>query len=238
MALTAVLCTTFSQQAFSQTDSLALKSSPEDSVKTATFINDKNKLSLQINGGTQGGGAELKFGVTNRLAVRLGAAAAPFNANTDINIDGFETNSSQRVDFTNAHLLLDVKPFGNSSGFRLVGGAAYFFKAKGNLVMTPTGDYVFGGYKLKGSDVGTLTMDVTWKGIAPYFGIGLFRSFPNKFFNINLDLGTYYLTAPTTKIVGTKLLVDNNQLEPQFNQNLKNYRWLPVLQLNFNFRIR
>lgn len=236
MAFVAVLCTVITQKAFAQTDSVALNNNLQDSVKTTPV--DKDKLALQINAGTQGGGAELKYGLTNRLAVRLGAAAAPFKANTDINIDGFKTNSSQRVDFTNAHLLLDVKPFGNASWFRVVGGAAYFFNAKGNVVMTPTGDYSFGGYNLKGSEIGTLTMDVTWKGIAPYLGIGLFRSFPNKFFNINLDLGTYYLTAPSTHIVGTKLLVDNNQLEPQFNKNLKDYRWLPVLQLNFNFRLR
>jgi hypothetical protein len=57
-------------------------------------------------------------------------------------------------------------------------------------------------------------------------------------FNFNMDIGTYYLNQPSTHIIGTGLLTDNNTLEPQFNQNLKNYRWLPVLQLNFNFRLK
>lgn len=234
--LMALFCATVAQNAFSQSDTTASKITLKDSTANP-LPGVKHRMSLQLEAGSQGVGADFKIGITQRLNARLGANFAPVNANTNIAIDGFKTESSQNIDFANAHLWLDVEPFGHAAGLRLVGGAGYFFKAKGKLVMTPTGDYAFSSYKLTGADLGTLTMDLTWKGIAPYVGIGLFRSYPSKFFNINLDLGTYYLTAPSTAIVGTKLLVDNNKLEPQFNENLKTYRWLPVLQLNFNFRI-
>jgi hypothetical protein len=138
------------------------------------------------------------------------------------------------LDWTLAYFV----PFKALKCLRLVGGAGYLIQGQGNIMMTPTGNYTFSNYNLTGAEVGTLDMKVNWEGVAPYLGIGVFKSFPSTFFNFNLDLGTYYLTQPKTKIVGTNLLVDNNQLEPQFNDNLKDYRWLPVLQLNFNFRIK
>ena len=68
--------------------------------------------------------------------------------------------------------------------------------------------------------------------------VALFKSFPNRLFNMNIDVGTYYLASPGTSFTGTKLLSDNNSQASQFHQNMEGYRWLPVLQLNFNFRIK
>ena len=197
-----------------------------------------NAMSFQLEAGTQGVGGDVRYGLLPNLSGRLGASFAPLNANSSMSISGFNTMSSESVNFANVHLLADFVPFENAQGIRLVGGAAYLYHATGHLELSPTGNYTFGNYNLSGADVGILDMNVVWNGIAPYAGIGLFKSFPSNFFNFNLDLGTYYLTAPSTHITGTNLLVDNNQLEPQFNQNLKSYRWLPVLQLNFNFRIK
>jgi len=197
-----------------------------------------NPMSFQVEAGTQGIGGDLRYGLMPNLSGRFGASFAPLSTNSSLSISGFNTLTSEKINFANVHLLADFVPFENAQGLRLVGGAAYLFQASGRLILSPTGNYSFANYNLTGTDVGVLDMNVAWKGLAPYVGIGLFRSFPNNFLNFNLDLGTYYLTAPTTHITGTNLLVDNNQLEPQFNQNLKNYRWLPVLQLNFNFRIK
>ncbi len=55
---------------------------------------------------------------------------------------------------------------------------------------------------------------------------------------MNLDLGTYFLTAAKSTVTGTKMLANNGELEPQFDSNMKDYRFLPVIQLNFNFKIK
>ena len=88
-----------------------------------------------------------------------------------------------------------------------------------------------------GEEVGDLAIDISWKGVAPYLGIGLLKPFATEKFNVNLDLGTYYLNEPKSKITGTKLLADNYQLEPQLDKNMSTYRFLPVLQVNFNINI-
>jgi hypothetical protein len=195
-------------------------------------------MSVQLGIGSQGIGADLRYGVFKQLSARLGASFAPVNTSSNLSISGFTTDYSANVKMFNVHLLADYVPFKGARGLRLVGGAAYLYKANGNVLLTPTGNYTFGNYNLSGTDIGTLNMDVSWKGVAPYVGLGLFKSFPNKFLNFNLDLGTYYLTSPQTHIIGTNLLASNYQLEPQFNDNLKDYRWMPVLQLNFNFRLK
>ena len=162
----------------------------------------------------------------------------PIKANNVLTIPGFQSTNNASIDFYNLHFLADFVPFKNASGFRIVGGAAYLYKANGGLSVTPTGSYNYGSINVTGQDIGTLDLNVSWKGVAPYLGFGLFKGVPSHRFNVNLDLGTYYLSQPTTHVVGTNLLAENNQLEPQFNQNLKGYRWLPVLQMNFNFRLK
>lgn len=203
-------------------------------------VNSKfnHSLSLQLQAGTQGFGADLRFGLLSRLSARAGASFIPVKANNVLDLPGFQSTNTATVNFYNAHLLADFVPFKKARGFRLVGGAAYLYKADGGISVIPTGTYKYGNMTVTGTDIGNLNLNVSWKGIAPYMGIGLFKSFPNKVFNFNLDLGTYYLNQPSTHIVGTGLLSDNNTLEPQFNENLKDYRWLPVLQLNFNFKLK
>jgi hypothetical protein len=192
-------------------------------------------LGLQLQFGTQGVGADLRFGLFSNLSLRAGASFIPVTANNAVNLPGFDSQNTINVNFYNVHALADFNIF---KGLRLVGGAAYLYKAQGGFSVIPTGSYKYGNTTVTGADIGNLSMDVSWKGIAPYAGLGLFRAFPKHRFNFNLDLGTYYLAAPQTKIVGTGLLSDNSQLEPQFNDNLKDYRWLPVIQFNFNFKLK
>jgi hypothetical protein len=224
---------------------LALATTPADTLSQSYpeipfSINAKfhHPLSMQLEAGTQGFGADMRYGLLSRFSVRLGASFIPIKADNVLILPGFQSTNNASVDFYNVHFLADFVPFKSLKGFRLVGGAAYLYKANGGLTVIPTGTYTYGNTTVTGTDIGNLNMNVSWKGAAPYLGIGLFKSFPNHIFNFNLDLGTYYLTQPSTHIIGTGLLTDNNALEPQFNENLKNYRWLPVLQLNFNFKIK
>ncbi|WP_233268746.1 hypothetical protein [Mucilaginibacter lacusdianchii] len=197
-----------------------------------------NHLSLQLQVGTQGVGGDLRYGSDKRFSARAGVSFIPVKVNNVFSFSGFDGSTNASVKFSNVHLLADFVPFKQARGFRLVGGAAYLYHAQGGMEFLPTGDYKFGNYTVTADDLGKLNMDISWKGVAPYLGIGLFKSFPNRLFNINLDLGTYYLSQPSSHIVGTNLLSDNNQLEPQLNSNIKSYRWLPVLQVNFNFKLQ
>jgi len=223
------------------------KTEPDSSKKASALMAGQTKTvqssfshhwSMQLEAGTQGVGGDLRYGAFKQLSVRLGASFIPVNADNALSLPGFQSTNSINVNFYNVHLLADIVPFKGARGLRLVAGGAYLYKADGGLNVIPTGSYTYGNTTVTGTDIGNLNMNISWKGIAPYVGLGLFRSFPSHVFNFNLDLGTYYLSQPHTHIVGTGLLSDNYQLEPQFDSNLKEYRWLPVLQLNFNFKLK
>lgn len=203
-----------------------------------TISRIKSSLSLQLQAGTQGLGADLRYAVLPALSMRLGASFIPVTVKNAFTFSGFESRNDVDVKFSNVHLLADFVPFANIKGFRLVGGAGYLFEANGGVNVVPTGNYNYGEIALTPAQVGKVNIDVSWQGLAPYLGIGLFKSFPKKLFNINIDLGSYYLTTPKTTIVGTGMLSGNDSQEELINSNMSSYRWLPVAQLNFNFKLK
>jgi hypothetical protein len=194
-------------------------------------------VSVQVLVGSQGIGADVKYGILPKLSGRAGFGIIPVTVNGVFGFSSITTENQLSARFSNVHLLADYSPF-NSGRFRIVGGAAYLVKGNANVLITPTGNYQFGNSTVNSSQVGVLQASVDWKGVAPYLGVSLFRAFPSKFFNTNIDIGTYYLSSPGTSLTGTKMLADNSSEEPQFNKNMQGYRWLPVIQLNFNFRIK
>ena len=69
-----------------------------------------------------------------------------------------------------------------------------------------------------------------------HFGFGFGKGIPKKKFNVNIDLGAYYLQSPTVTAIGTKLLTNNQANADIIQNNMKDYRFMPVAQLNFNFK--
>ena len=203
-----------------------------------TLANTNRALSVQVQAGTQGIGADLRYALLPALSMRLGASFIPVTVKDAFTFSGFESRNDVDVKFSNVHILADYVPFSSIKGLRLVGGAGYLFEANGGVNDIPTGTYKFGEIALTPAQVGKVNIDVSWKGIAPYLGVGLFKSFPSRLFNINIDLGSYYLTEPKSTIVGTGMLSGNDSQENLINSNMSSYRWLPVAQLNFNFKLK
>lgn len=196
----------------------------------------EGQQAIQLNIGTQGIGAAYNYGISSQLALKAGINAIPIKANDVFKISGFNSTSHVSADFYNIHLLADYTPFKQVGWFRVVGGFAYFFKANGNVRINPSDDFQYGDLTLTPEQIGYVDLNVDWDGIAPYFGMGFFRAFPKRKFNVNVDLGTYYLYKPEANIVGTGLLTGNDSQTEQFQSNIKSYRWLPIVQINFNYK--
>lgn len=197
----------------------------------------RHQRSIQLTAGTQGVGAEFNYGLTNNLALRTGVSFIPLTMNNAFPISGLSADSKITANFSNAHLLADFTPIKSFRFLRLVAGAAYFIQAKGSFYLQPNKNYNYGDIVLTPDQVGSVNLDADWKGIAPYAGLGLVNIFPRRGFNVNLDLGGYYLSQPRTTIIGTGILDDNASQNAQFERNMSAYRFLPVLQLNFNFKL-
>lgn len=194
-------------------------------------------VSVQLLVGSQGVGADVRYGFLPKWSARLGFGLIPVTLNNIFGFSSFNTYNQLSARFSNVHLMADYAPF-KSSFFRIVGGGAYLVKGDASFMVTPQGSYQFGSSTVTADQLGNISASVDWRGFAPYLGVSLFKAFPNKLFNTNLDIGAYYLSRPQTSLIGTKMLSDNSAQQPQFNQNMSGYRWMPVLQLNFNFRIK
>lgn len=194
-------------------------------------------MSIQFMAGSQGIGADLKYGFLPKLSARLGFSIIPVDVSKGFSFFSFPVEGQFTTRFSNVHLMADYSLF-KTENIRLVGGASYLTQGNARAIISPTSSYTVGNRTVSKEQIGVLYADVTWKGVVPYLGVSLFKSFPKRLLNINLDLGTYYLSSPGTSFTGTHLLADNEANDKQFSDNMKSYRWMPVVQLNFNLRIK
>lgn len=199
------------------------------------YAQSQGKKSVNLHLGSQGIGAEFKYNFYKKLSARLGTSIIPVEVNNVINLDDFDTEDKFAAKFTNVHLLFDYPFIGQ--GIRFVAGGAYFIKAKGSIDRTAKAATGFGEITYTPEQLGTLTANIDWKGFAPYAGFAFFRAFPKHRFNITLDMGTYYLSKPKTEFTSTGMLTVDEKGQQQFQSNMSEYRWLPVFQLNFNFKL-
>ncbi|GAB3922834.1 hypothetical protein GCM10028827_08460 [Mucilaginibacter myungsuensis] len=192
---------------------------------------------ISFSTGTQGIGLEYKYSVTNAWGLRVGGNVLPINAKNIMQLSGFHANSSMSGKFANAHLMADITPIKSISFLRVVAGGGYFIQGDSHITVNPTDTYKYGDIVLTGDQVGNLKLNMDWKGFAPYMGFGLAHAFPKNKFNINLDLGTYYLSRPEANIDATGMLSGNATQSGQFQKNVSSYRWYPQVALNFNFKL-
>lgn len=191
--------------------------------------------------GTQGVGLELSVPAMKRLNFRLGGSFLPLKYTTRGFFDGVDTRIDMDARFNNVHALADIQLFDKSNSlFRKIVfsvGAGYFYKAHGDFQLQPTDDFYYGDIIFTGNDLGELNVDISWKGFAPYAGFGLNDIKLTDRFNMNLGVGTYQFKSPSVKLSGNKMISSKASNETQLAQNMSNYRWLPVLQLGFNYNL-
>jgi hypothetical protein len=201
------------------------------------------KVSAQLTtvsatGGTQGGGLDVKYSPIPDYGVRAGFSILPVNTSFNFTAQSRSSGADVKVNFQNAHLMFDWHPFNHPGGygkFILTAGGGYFWKNSGTAVITSTGSYNYGDIVVTPQNAGHLNGTVTWRRVAPYGGIGFESAVPQTRFNIGFALGTYYLGSPKTNLTGTSLVSVSDANQAQFQKNLENYRFLPVVQLNLNY---
>jgi hypothetical protein len=213
-------------------------------LSSSAFAQYPSRTTLGVNVGSQGVGLEGKAALGDRFGARLGFSIIPINSITSTQyLGGNQTSIDIQPRFSNIHLLGDWMPFKYSTdkplsgNFRLSAGVAYFIKSQGQADIALTQDYQYGDIVIPRADLGTVTASAKWSHVAPYAGVGLDNIPVATNFFIGFDMGAYYFSAPSASIVGTNFLADNSSNQPTLQHNLNSYRFLPVFQVNFNFKI-
>ena len=199
----------------------------------STTKSARKPMSLQVLAGTQGVGANFRYVLNKTVGFRIGGSYAQAGINDKINLSGFKSTNRASGKFNTAHAMVELMP---QKFFRVVAGAAYLANAEATIQFSPKDAQSFNDITLTPEEIGTLAFNMDWGKFAPYFGFGVGRGIPKKKFNVNIDLGAYYLSSPTVTAVGTKLLSNNDPNAVIIQNNMKDYRFMPVAQLNFNFK--
>lgn len=199
-----------------------------DSTKT-----NYKPMSLQVLAGSQGVGLNFRYVLNNTVGFRIGGSVAQGGVNDKVNFEDFNSKNRLSGKFNTAHALVELMP---QKFFRIVAGAAYLANAEATLHFEPKDSQSFNDITLTPEEIGALDFNMDWGTFAPYFGFGFGKGIPKKKFNVNIDLGAYYLSSPTVTATGTKLLTNNDPNAAIIQNNMKDYRFMPVAQLNFNFK--
>ncbi|MFM7032624.1 MAG: hypothetical protein ACKOX4_08905, partial [Bacteroidota bacterium] len=126
-----------------------------------------------------------------------------------------------------ADLIVDFHPFRNA--FRLSAGLGIFsgnqIKVTANFLDTTK----FGEITFTPDDIGSLGLNWVLNTANPYVGLGFGRAAPKNRIGCGLDLGAYYIGPPKPEILATGMVKRTSEQSATLQENLKGYKWLPVL---------
>ncbi|MDN3594579.1 hypothetical protein [Zunongwangia endophytica] len=199
--------------------------------------NYANKYAIAVNGSTLGGGLEVAKNISPHFNLRLrGNTFSIKDFVQEIEIDDANLNVTADSRFLEFDLSLEYLPFTQSS-FKIVGGAAYFSDGETKALATYDGSFEYGEIIIGPEDIGDLRLSLDYSGIAPYLGIGMGRAVPKNKFGIAFEAGSFYLPKPQVGINATGMLAPTANQAESLQEDIKDYRWYPFLNLRLSIRI-
>jgi len=214
----------------------------KDSIPETTYAYGyPQPFAVGVHLGTAGFGAHIYKSISTQFGARLGFSHMPFHTNVLGTYTNREVRSDVDAKSTNISLLLGWTPFVNHGGFfrsfHVEVGGAYFTQLNGKLTSRLKDPYKFGDILVDPLLVGTITTDVKWKKtVNPYAGIGWTNIVIDRKFSMNVDLGMYFLSKPSVSMAATGLLEENVNNAATIERNIKNYRYLPRVEVGFSYR--
>ncbi|KAA5536262.1 hypothetical protein F0919_00930 [Taibaiella lutea] len=194
--------------------------------------------SVGLSVGTSGVGLEFCGNLNKRFNLRAGFGYIPkFNYSKTDEIGQYTVKTDYKTQAFQLHFFGDWFVFGPN--FHLTAGVAGYMGGKSTARSIPVGDYYYGDININDDPerMGYVESKVSLNTIGLYAGLGWQNLISTNHFGLSLDLGTYYaLTRPEVNMSTTGYLVGNETNRQQLADNLKNYRWLPTLQLGFNYK--
>ena len=205
--------------------------------------------SVGVSGGSIGIDVEYSRMLVPEYSLTFRVAAGGLSYSGDY--DDTDTHYETDVKLMNLGATLEYHPFNN--GFYL-GAGAFYHDNTFDMDATPSGGkYEFNGHTYPADLIGSVAGEVTnLNNFVPYIGAGydasLFDS-GNLFFT--LKAGVWYQGTPKVDLTAHDCALDQipgsplgcNDLrydllheEQDINNDIKNYKWWPILQLGISYR--
>lgn len=207
-------------------------------VTTNAQNNSTSPLGASINLTTNGVGIELSKAIAdnNKFIVRASFNYLSYALN-NYKYDGVKGTPlliSGDIKLGSLGAYVDWFPFTNAIKF--TGGLAYMM-SNAKLVGKLANSQKQGEIIISPDEVGKINIEVLPNSIAPYLGVGYGKSIPKNRVGCSVELGVYYLGAPTVNFSTTNMLEPTSSEQQKLKDNLSDYRWLPKVSFNINFKL-
>ncbi len=213
---------------------------------STAYAETNSKYALTAKIGTLGLGADLTYGMTDTLNARFSVNGGSISA--DGEEDGI--NYKGDLDLLSGGALVDYHPF--TSNFRLSAGL-FANKNELNLDASGSNSAIIGArsYDLSNANLNT---QVGFNSLAPYLGIGWGNGVKKgSQWRFSVDAGVLFQGSPEAKFTASGTVdggagigvinVDNplfqddiDQEEQNLNDELKDFKALPVISLGTSYR--
>jgi len=202
----------------------------------------EGSFGLEANIGTLGYGAGVGLALNESFTARAFAAVAKYSRNFEAS--GVDYNA--RLQWRNAPMLLDWHPGGSVFRFSL-GVMLNDDKLTVDAKPSAAATYVFNGVTYTAASVGSATGTIKFNRAAPYVGFGFGRPLArDNGFNFAMDFGAAYLGkakaslnvtcgAAVPAVQCAQLQSDANAEAAQLSEDMKSYRWYPVIQAHVTY---
>ena len=203
------------------------------------------EIGIYAKAGTLGLGGGVGYGFNDMFTVRAGYTAFSF----DHDVNTTDIDYSGKFKLGGGEALVDWHPFEGT--FRITGGVIFSrtkldVDAKLNNTTVTINDTVY-----QTSEIGSLSGSVKFRSTAPYLGIGWGNVAGNDGnFHFVADIGIEFLGSPDVKLRGgctdtfqannpvecAQLASDIQTEEKSLNNEVKDYKWWPVLNVGLAYR--
>ncbi len=186
--------------------------------------------SLKI--GTLGVNAEAVRSFGPQFNARIGFAALSLSNLSLISNNDYSSKGDLKLMSFSA--LGDWFPF--ESNFRLTAGI-FINLNKTSVALTPKKTYYDGNIAYTPEKLGVLNADISFSKVDPYIGIGFGNPTSGETgLGFTLDFGTFYHGNPKASLSATKLLEPSAGQSPILEDNLKWFKFYPVLSFGLTYK--
>ncbi len=189
---------------------------------------------------TLGFGVEIQKSITPNFAARLGANAFAFGTETEYEAENSDQTALASVDLTLQTLEALVDWYPKAGAFHLTGG----FMINENAVNTEMSfkePMTQGSRTYTPEEIGTVTSELSWDKLAPYFGLGWGHpAAMEKRVGWVFDLGVMYQNSPHVDLEATGLAWPTAEpdQERSMEEDLEGAKAWFVMSLGITFRIK
>jgi hypothetical protein len=199
------------------------------------------RVAVGVQAGSTGLGGEVQFRVLPILTLRAGGDMFSY----EDEFDGGRFQYDGEAEFSTVSAMADVHPFDNAF---MVSAGAYFGERTVEVAARPSGFETIGGVTLTPAQFGSLVGDADFGSMAPFVGVGFNNTFRTRGrIGFKAVLGATFGEDPSVELRrdgGTALApnvqaafdVEREREERELEQDLEDFKILPVAQVGLSFR--